>query len=90
MKLTPTTVILSGASNSQSELLAESKDPTNVPGKTGITRNSLGIISAPIPNARGEPLATSSKHLIIKGAFDYVSPSLRSGAYFAQDDSEIE
>lgn len=90
MKSALTTVILSGASNSQSALLAESKDPTNVSGKTGIARNSLGITSAPIPNARGEHLAISYKRLITEASFDYVSPLLRSGTYFAQADSEIE
>jgi hypothetical protein len=35
-------------------------------------------------------LATSFKHLITEGPFDYISPSLRGGPYLAQDGSEIE
>jgi len=89
MKPTLTTVILSGASNSQSELLAESKDPTNVYAETGIARSSLSIISAPLLNAQRKHLAASFKYLITEGSFGYVSPVLSSGTYFAQNDSEI-
>ena len=84
----PTTVILSGASNSQSELLGESKDPTNVSVKTGISRNFSGVVLS-VSNVQREYLSASLKSSTVRGSVDCVIPVLRRGNYFAQDDSEI-
>ena len=85
----PTTVILNGAGSSQSELLAESKDPIHVSVKTGISRNSPSVVLSAVSNVQREYLAASLKHSTVQGSFDCVIPALRRGNYFAQDDSEI-
>jgi hypothetical protein len=79
-------VILSGVSNSRSELLAESKDPTYFIVANDLSGNSHGT-DIHAHSAQRECLSTISKLRSSKGSFDYVSPALRYGTYSAQDDT---
>ncbi len=89
MNATSNTAIVIVASDAQSALLAESKQPTDVSGKTGIARNSSNITLLTARSPRGECLCTLWDRPITEASFDCVIPAPRCGTYFAQDDREI-